>query len=231
MVRWVWLLAALGLAGCAGAPTTFEPTAPGAAAPIPQSAPARMFAGVVERMEPVVERECRARAPRSNCDFAIVVDDRRNQPPNAFQTQDGTGRPIIGFNIALINDVANADELAFVFGHEAAHHIAGHLDSTRTNAVLGAAVFGALAARTGALPGDVQAAQDLGAAVGARSYSKAFEIEADELGTILTERAGYDALRGAEYFRRIPDPGNRFLGTHPPNAERMAAVRRTVAGL
>ncbi|MGR3466629.1 MAG: M48 family metallopeptidase [Shimia sp.] len=230
-MRAIWLVLALTLAGCASAPLEIAP------GPLPQAVaqgsapPVRTFRAVLSRMEPVVERECRARAPRLNCDFAVLVDDRPGQPPNAFQTQDETGRPIIGFTLSLIEDVENADELAFVFGHEAAHHIAGHLEATRTNAVLGAAVFGALAARTGALPVDVQAAQELGAAVGARSYSKAFEIEADELGTILTERAGFDALRGAEYFRRIPDPGNRFLGTHPPNAERMEAVRRTAARL
>jgi hypothetical protein len=29
----------------------------------------------------------------------------------------------------------------------------------------------------------------------------------------------------------LPDPGDRFLGTHPPNAERKALVRQTVARL
>jgi Zn-dependent protease with chaperone function len=38
-------------------------------------------------------------------------------------------------------------------------------------------------------------------------------------------------VRGAEYFNRVPDPGNRFLGTHPPNADRIRVVRQTAAGL
>ena len=67
--------------------------------------------------------------------------------------------------------------------------------------------------------------------VGARSYSKNFELEADALGTIITARAGYDPLRGAEFFARIPDPGDKFLGTHPPNASGLDTVRRTAAGL
>jgi len=77
----------------------------------------------------------------------------------------------------------------------------------------------------------VRSAQELGAAVGARTYSKEFELEADRLGTIITKRAGYDPLRGAEFFTRIPDPGNRFLGTHPPNAQRIQTVRETAARL
>ncbi|MGR3838426.1 MAG: M48 family metalloprotease, partial [Cognatishimia sp.] len=56
-------------------------------------------------------------------------------------------------------------------------------------------------------------------------------LEADGLGAILTERAGYDAINGARFFTRLPDPGNRFLGTHPPNAQRIEVVQTTVAGL
>ena len=77
----------------------------------------------------------------------------------------------------------------------------------------------------------VRSAQQLGAQVGARSYSKDFELEADALGTIITKRAGYDPLRGAKFFTRIPDPGDKFLGTHPPNASRIEVVRKTAAGL
>jgi len=193
--------------------------------------PQRSFVQLVRQMEPVVERECRQRAPNLNCDFRIVVDDRPNLQPNAFQTLDENGRPVLGFTESLLEDVANIDELAFVLGHEAAHHIAGHLTRQQQNATLGAAIFGALASQTGVEGSGIQTAQRLGAQVGARSYSKAFELEADSLGTILTARAGYDPVRGAGYFNRIPDPGNQFLGTHPPNAERIATVRRTAASL
>lgn len=192
---------------------------------------ARQFVSVVETVEPVAERECRRRAPRTNCDFQIVVDDRRGQPPNAFQTVDRTGRPILAFNLALIASVSNADELAFVMGHEAAHHVLGHLARTQQNAAAGAVILSGLAALSGADAAAVQSAEQIGATLGARSYSKEFELEADQLGTIITARAGYNPVRGAQFFNKIPDPGNRFLGTHPPNAQRMDIVRRTAAGL
>jgi hypothetical protein len=38
-------------------------------------------------------------------------------------------------------------------------------------------------------------------------------------------------LRGADFFFRIPDPGNTFLGTHPANADRLRVVTRTAARL
>ncbi len=177
-------------------------------------------------MEPVAEQVCRERAPRANCDFKIVIDDRADQPPNAFQTLDRSGRPIIAFTLALIAESRNRDELAFILGHEAAHHIAGHLPRQRESALEGAVLGGLAAAILGA---DVGAAQELGAQVGARRYSKGFELEADRLGTVITMHGGFDPLRGSLYFNRIPDPGNKFLGTHPPNNERLRVVRETVS--
>jgi predicted Zn-dependent protease len=194
-------------------------------------ASARNFVQVVKTVEPVAERECRARTQGVNCDFNIVVDDRPGQPANAYQTVDRQGRPIIAFTLALIADARNEDELAFVMGHEAAHHISGHIGRQQQNAVAGAVIFAGLATLSGGDAGAVKSAQELGAQVGARSYSKDFELEADALGTIITKRAGYNPLRGAEFFTRIPDPGDKFLGTHPPNAARIKIVRRTAAGL
>ena len=85
----------------------------------------RAFVQVLQRLEPVAERECRNRTTGVNCDFRIVVDDRPGEPANAYQTLDKTNRPVIVFTLKLIQDAYNVDEIAFVMGHEAAHHIAG----------------------------------------------------------------------------------------------------------
>lgn len=188
----------------------------------------RAFTEVTRRVEPVAESVCRRRTRNVNCDFRIVVDSRPGVPPNAFQTLDDNNRPVIVFTISLLQNARNKDEIAFVMGHEAAHHIEGHLARQEENAAIGAVIFAGLANLTG---NDVQSATELGAAIGARSYSKDFELEADALGTVITDSAGYSPVRGAEFFNRIPDPGDRFLGTHPPNAERLATVRRVAAGL
>lgn len=240
------LRAALGLLGLtttlAGCVTPYDAPSQGAA-PLPDRAPvvdtgplspqeaARAFVGVADRMEPYVEQECLALTRGVDCDFQIVVDARPGQPANAYQTLDASGRPVIAFTVPLIAEARNADELAFVMGHEAAHHIAGHIPRAQQTATLGATIFGGLAAAYGADATGIRSAQQIGATVGARSYSKDFELEADRLGTIFAWRAGYDPERGAEFFARIPDPGNRFLGSHPPNAARIETVRRTLAQL
>ncbi|MEO9684644.1 MAG: M48 family metallopeptidase [Tateyamaria sp.] len=191
----------------------------------------RAFATVVSRLEPVAERVCRAETSGVNCDFRILIDDRPNQPANAFQTLDENQRPLLVFTLGLLEEARNADEIAFVMGHEAAHHVAGHIARQKQNAAAGAVIFGGLASISGGDPSAIESAQRIGAQVGARSYSKDFELEADALGTVITARAGYDPVRGSEFFNRIPDPGDQFLGTHPPNAQRIEIVRRTAAGL
>lgn len=216
----------LGLAGCA-VPMAGPPPEPR----LGPEAAARNFATVLERVEPVAERVCRQETRGVDCDFAIGVIDDLEAPPNAFQTLDEDGRPVIGFTIALIADARNADELAFIMGHEAAHHIAGHIPRARESALAGAQLLGGLASLGGGDVERVEQAIRLGAALGARRFSKEFELEADALGARIAGRAGFDPVRGAQYFNRIPDPGDRFLGTHPPNADRMATVQRVAAGL
>ncbi|MEM1067031.1 MAG: peptidase M48, partial [Pseudomonadota bacterium] len=98
------LLAAAVLAGCtvstgpAPQPSSSPPQS-SASGRLPASQAAANFRSVVQRMEPVSERICRQERPNANCDFRVVVDDRRDVPPNAFQTLDENGRPIIGFTI------------------------------------------------------------------------------------------------------------------------------------
>ena len=144
---------------------------------------------------------------------------------------DEDGNPLLVFNVALLNDLQNIDELAFILGHEAAHHLEGHLTDINRSATTGAIFGNVLASVLGADPTIVEGATQVGGFVGSRRFSKDFELEADSLGAVITKRAGYDPVRGAQYFMRIADPGNRFLGSHPANADRIATVRAAVAGM
>ena len=228
-MRWLILALTLLLAACSVAVSTPQASAPASAS---LAAPGvRGFAEVARAVQPVAASECRRRTRGVNCDFLVVIDPDRGAAPNAFQSLDETGRPVLTFTATLIDSTRNMDELAFILSHEAAHHIAGHLIRRKQNAAAGAAVFAGLATLTGGSAADVASAQRLGAVVGARSYSKEFELEADELGTLITHLAGYNPLIGANFFTVLADPGDRFLGTHPPNAARLDAVRRASARL
>lgn len=238
------LAAALLLATAACAPVATLPPAAPAPVAVPAGPPpaadfprdaratARAFVQVLERMEPAVEREClqRRQSPIS-CDYQFVVVDDPDLEVNAFQNLDPQGRPVIGFTLALIAAARNNDELAFVVGHEASHHVLEHLGRKTASARTGAVIFGALATASGADPGSVRTASQVGAQFGARYYSKEWELQADYLGAIITANAGYDPENGARFFLRIPDPGNRVLGSHPSRDQRMAMVARALGDM
>ena len=236
-------MAALLAALAACVPTTTVPTAQ-PPLPAPQPAPAlpsrldtpqaaaQAFVAVMDRVEPLAEAYCRQSAPfGTSCDFQIGVDPDPKAPPNAFQTLDDRKRPVVIFTASLIAMARNADELAFVMAHEVAHHIAGHIPRRMATAERGAllgAVYGQI---TGADAATIEEVQRMGAALGARQYSKEFELEADALGARIAYAAGFDPLIGTGFFDRLPDPGDQFLGSHPPNAQRRATVRAVVAQL
>lgn len=232
-MRFLVLLVFLAVSACQVSTGTVRAPAPDRAPAVqPVSKDVRnRFQSVVERVGPVAVNTCEARARARDCRFQILVDTRPGLPPNAFQTVDRAGRPVIVFSLALVTQARNADELAFVLSHETAHHILGHLRSKQTNAAQGAILGAVLAGALGVDGAGAEAITRQGAAIGSRTYSKQYELQADALGTVITARAGYNPVRGAEFFNRLPDPGDRFLGSHPPNAERVATVRRIASGL
>ena len=197
--------------------------------PLTSAQATRNFGAVVNRVEPVAEAYCRRAGTAGSCDFQILVDDQPGEPANAWQTVDSSGRPNITFTLALIADARNADELAFVMGHEAAHHIAGHIPLQQQSALAGAMLAGLVGAAAGLDTASVQQMTDLGAQVGAASYSKDYELQADAIGTEIAYAAGYDPMLGMGFFDRIPDPGDEFLGSHPANAQRKAVVAQVMA--
>ncbi|MGR3513799.1 MAG: M48 family metallopeptidase [Paracoccaceae bacterium] len=230
-MRRLFLLAFLPLLAACDVPTA-SVSAP--SEPLPQvtrtgsAQSLRDYRAVAARVEPVAERACRQRTRGANCDFKLIIDSNPKLGANAYQTYDKSGRPVLGITPALIKSMKNRDELAFVIGHEAAHHIKGHIEQTQTSAQAGAILGAVLGSVAGLDASGVEATTNIGGTVGARRFSKGFELEADALGAQIAEAAGYDAVRGVLYFAEAADPGNQFLGTHPPNADRIRIVRNTV---
>lgn len=232
MRKTVAILALMALGACVQAGPAEPPLA--VAAPQAFSVPVsevNSFAAVVQRVEPVAEAYCRHLNIASRCVFRIAIDDRPKVPANAYQTVDDQDRPIIAFTAALLTQAHNADELAFIMGHEAAHHILGHLPKQEQSALTGALLAGVMAKSAGATEVEVRKAQQAGATVAARIYSKDFELQADALGAEIALAAGYDPIRGAAYFDRLPDPGDQFLASHPGNSQRKVLVASTVRQL
>ncbi|WP_138468957.1 M48 family metallopeptidase [Poseidonocella sp. HB161398] len=226
--------AAMALQGCVV--TTVPQTGQRVAVPTVQGTPApapagKDFATVVARVEPVAESMCRSTPGQRNCDFRIELDRDPSKPANAYQTLLANGQPLLVVNQTLIDDLENADELAFVISHEAAHHISDHIARQQNSTEAAAIAAGMAAAALGGTSSSIASAQQIGAFAGSRVYSKDFELEADSLGAQIAYYAGYDPVVGIGYFSRARDPGDQFLGTHPPNAQRISAVKATMSRL
>jgi Zn-dependent protease with chaperone function len=199
------------------------------------------FSRVASRVEPVAEAFCReetAGAPAAWCDFRIRLNTDPRMPPNAYQSQGEDGRPNVTVGVRLLAEMRADDEIAFVLGHEMSHHIAGHLPKQAQQQVLGALILGGIVAAAGNPYGGpasdqaISQAMDVGAYLGARSYSQTYELEADTLGSFITARAGYDPERGAQIFLRpslASAGGPAILSSHPASARRQATVAATAA--
>jgi predicted Zn-dependent protease len=119
-----------------------------------------------------------------------------------------------------------AEELAFVIGHEMTHILRRHAwDRWMNQAVAQAA--SAIAARTGPLGGWLRQ-QGLGLLQSA--YSQDQEFEADELGLRLSVAAGYSPAGAVALLRRLErrsvtaDSVGPYFSSHPPPAERVARL-------
>ena len=88
-----------------------------------------------------------------------------------------------------------------------------------------------MAAAAGATAAQVRKAQAQGSAKSALGYSKSFELEADALGAEIAYRAGFNPLRGAGFFDRLPEPHRGGQSTHPDNRTRKAVVAKVMVRL
>jgi len=127
----------------------------------------------------------------------------------------------------LINMATTADELAGVMAHEISHVDRRHGMRTLLQAT-------ALPLMLIWIAGDMDGAADLlinsPTLLLNASYSRDFEREADQSGTKLAARAGYDPRALATILNKMTEDcgenckGNSFYSSHPPTAEREQAI-------
>ena len=159
--------------------------------------------------------------PPSRYDFRIVA--LRDPTVNAFAAPGG----LIAMNAGLLREVLSPEELAGVVAHEIQHVNGRH----STRAILREApmrlAIGALVGGTGA-----ETAASAVGTLGAFSYRRDDELEADREGVRLLAASGVDASPMAEFIRRLEQNGpsssrlTNYLSTHPAPDQRAAKLRR-----
>lgn len=150
--------------------------------------------------------------------------------PNAFTIPGG----YVFVNSGLLQMVESEDELAAVLAHEVAHSVLRHISKLFERAQrVSIATLAILVA--GALLTSPKAKRAMGASAAAMAqslmlkYSRENEMEADQLGAKLMERAGYHPEAFVSFLKKIYRWGRSvspevpsYLSTHPGVADRIA---------
>jgi predicted Zn-dependent protease len=124
----------------------------------------------------------------------------------------------------------DAQETAFVLGHEMGHVVRFHaIDRLMANSVISAAV-GRLTPGRGLIRTPLAG---LAASLLNQGYSQEQELEADRVGVLLMRAAGFDVTAAARLLARLGSPAEAFLlgsylSSHPPLELRLRHLDRIV---
>ncbi len=133
----------------------------------------------------------------------------------------------------LLSVAQNEAELAVVLSHEIAHAVAKHSNERMSQQIMtqyGMAILSsALSQKSAAVQTVATSVFGLGAQVGLMlPYSRKHEYEADYMGIVFMEIAGYDSASAIDFWTKMSAGGgnvNDFLSTHPADSKRIAQIK------
>ena len=254
----LWMLAALLTAGCAVGPAPTPASRPGHGGASPHAHsmtgwPLADVAAVEDAHIPLVAgghglmlvetRHARVAwsvAQRMSAQLAV-------SPASTFLLVEGTtpnayafhhdGKPHIAANLGMLTLLADdEDAWAALWGHELAHLSERHREvrsERRASARKTSEVVGLALAVAGVPVGDLLA--EGAATLVDRGYSRDEERDADRIGLLAMQRAGYDPAGAIRLQEKLSAAGGRsgfaFLSTHPGGQERVERMRELVKTL
>ena len=186
------------------------------------------IAGRLQASAPALCQHAKAETCRINVTYS------RDGEVNAYAS--GTNSVVV--QRGLLDLLQSEDEVAAVVAHEFGHHLGRHIEEKKRNAAIGAMLAGLAAAGAamaagadGNDPGMTNAVgtwAGVGAQIGALSYSKYQEREADLLSAYLLARAGYDLHKAGHVWQVLAQLDKKktsasLFDTHPAGPERIAA--------
>lgn len=163
-----------------------------------------------------------------NADWEFVVFEVPNQI-NAFAMAGGK----VGVFTGLFKIIENDDQLASVLAHEIAHVAAKHVNERLSQDMViqgGGLLVGGIMSTTGtgALTANaVLDAYGLSTGIGAVSFDRKKEKEADHIGVMYMARAGYNPEESVRVIEHLEEATAglaappALLSTHPSNPERL----------
>ena len=192
-----------------------------------------MVKSVGEKLADATEKYLKANGLESELanlkwEFNLVQNDE----VNAFCLPGGK---IVVYE-GLLSVAQTEAELAVVLGHEIAHAVAKHSNERMSQQILtqyGQAILAqALSNKSEAVRTVGTSVFGLGAQVGLMlPYSRKHEYEADYMGIVFMEIAGYDSSSAIDFWTKMSAGGSNtsdFLSTHPSDSKRISEIKRRI---
>ncbi len=162
-----------------------------------------------------------ARISKADGFKTIAITYENNDAPNAWVKFKSQKDFSVHVTQGLMRILDTEDQIAGVLGHEIGHVKLGHYDYDVGRAV-GWTVLGVALGRAG---GIAQTAGNLGMKLAESGFSRGQEVDADDYGTELLKRAGYDpyglyrAMKAFNDNKYVTQPNG--FNSHPPTARRL----------
>lgn len=188
------------------------------------------------RAKTIVSRLSQA-AGLGNFSYPVYMADAGKRT-NAFALN---GNTIVVYD-ELARRIGNDEELAAILGHEVSHILGQHhkdTTSTERQAIVDVAatlIGSVIGSSVSATAGDIarQGTALAGSGAFVRSYDRAMEYEADQVGMLLMAKAGYDPEGAIRFWSKASSVlgaaggGYDFFSTHPSHGNRMQRLRETL---
>ena len=136
----------------------------------------------------------------------------------------------------LLTVAQNENELAVVLGHEIAHAVAKHSNERMSQEILAqygmSILSSALSQKSAAIQNTATTVFGLGAQVGFMlPYSRKHEYEADYMGIVFMELAGYDSNSAIDFWTKMASgsgSSSDLLSTHPSDEKRINELKKRI---
>ena len=155
----------------------------------------------------------------------VPINYEKNESPNAWVKFKSQNDFSVHVTAGLMKILNSEEEVAGVLGHEIGHVRLGHYNQGVGRAV-GWTIAGTLLGRIGGLAGAIaQGAGQIGMNLAESGFSRGQEVEADDYGTELLKRAGYDpyglyrAMKAFADNKYVTQPNG--FNSHPPTERRL----------